>query len=117
MFDGAITPETQLLVNVRGLLEKGWCKGTLAQDANNKAVEASDAGAARWCLAGAISRTGQDCDQATVMRAVFRLKNTVFALSVPQYYCLRSFNDAQKTVEPVLELLDRAILASMAVVA
>jgi|HubBroStandDraft_6_1064221.scaffolds.fasta_scaffold444957_2 hypothetical protein len=105
---------TALLMRARGLLERGWCRGWLAVDANANPVDPTDSSAAAWCANGALIAAGmaEPSDLSTLRfmthPAYLRLKTAVGDTLVG------FFNNGQKTVEPVLAAFDRAIAGQSA---
>ena len=94
---------TALLIRARGFLERGWCKGTMAQTALGEHVEPRSSAAVRWCSWGALLAAGMASPD---YQAVARLDGVTSGTGG-----IVLFNDAQKTVEPVLAAFDRAIAA------
>ncbi len=101
-FDNAnLDDTTRLLIEARGFIERGWCKETMARDAEGRAVDPRSLHAVRWCEYGAIVAAGAKWGDVSDP-AFLRLKKA--AGDEPAYH-----NNHQTSVEPVLEVLDRAI--------
>jgi hypothetical protein len=102
---------TALLVRARALVARGWCRWTPARNRFRFAVSPYSRSATRWCMSGALDAAALISSDLDRRRAVIRLR--VAMGDVP----IACFNDAQKTVEPILEAFDRAIAASNPVAA
>jgi hypothetical protein len=90
------------LKKTRALIVKGWTRGWYARNARRQKVDARSKTAVCWCLRGAIERAaGQQA------LAVERCLHGV----LDEHGALAIFNDTQKTKEPVLALIDKAIAA------
>lgn len=122
--------DIEALLEVRQLLEKGWCKGAFARDLHGTPVPALSESACQWCLSGAVERA---CSRRTLsalpgvlnkglypeypelvdvpaVRRVFSALAGVLNKGSRYYHELPApFNDAQDSVEPVLELVDKTI--------
>lgn len=77
------------------LLRLGWCKGWYARLNNGEHASDSDVNAARVCLVGALYRS----KSSSILRD--KLK-TAAGMSAA------GFNDRQKSVEPVIALVEKA---------
>jgi hypothetical protein len=101
-FDGTKLDEaTRMLMDARGFIETGWCRNTQARAADGSAVEPDSDEAVSWCAYGALVRAGlRNGDM--YHSAVLRFKKAAGGL-------VATFNNAQKTVDPVLDAFDRAI--------
>jgi len=93
---------TALLIRARGLLERGWCRGAQALDADGEPVWGDSDRAVVWCAYGALCAAGMPLG-AHNHPAVHRLTGG------RDGFFLADFNNAQETVEPVLAAFDRAI--------
>jgi hypothetical protein len=49
-----IDETTALLIRARALLERGWCRGFLARDANKREIWPTEKEAVAWCAYGAL---------------------------------------------------------------
>jgi hypothetical protein len=101
-----ITDETTaLLIRARGLLERGWCRYYLAKSQYGRPVGPTSKRAVMWCAYGALFAAGVPRNQGAVHPAILRLEAAIPNAGIA------SFNNLQKTVEPVLAAFDRAIAA------
>lgn len=104
-----IDETTALLVRARGYVERGWCRGTLAKNANGHLTSPMAADAVAWCALGAlIAATGITEDwhlSFSKHPACARLRDAMGGEHIAR------FNNRQETVEPVLKAFDRAIAA------
>ena len=84
---------------------KAWTINCLARNAREQAVSPEDETSVCWCAAGALYKVNPGLDGAALAawNVLDRTAFEIHGLSVA------TFNDAQKSVEPVLELFDRAI--------
>jgi hypothetical protein len=106
----------QLVTVLRGARDRlavpgQWTKKHFARSADGDAVSCSSKDAVCWCVEGAIGveasrllRGGKD------ERGLYWAAISAAERLVPEVDRLFVFNDAQSSVEPVLALLDRAIL-------
>lgn len=85
------------LVSVSQRVQKGWHKGNMAITAEGEIVEPTNPAACRWCLMGAIMAELPFTKPSVANRAIAMMD------SIPD---IIAFNDAQKSVEPVVTLLD-----------
>jgi hypothetical protein len=99
-------PTTDLLIRARGLIERGWCRGIGAKDADGHPVGPSSAQAVAWCAGGALIAAGMPVVGGLWSQpAMRRLGEAMGGTSRD----IMNFNDRQLTVEPVLAAFDRAI--------
>lgn len=96
---------TALLIRARALVARGWCRGANASDMFGFRVSPYSRHAVAWCMGGALSAAALTASDLDRRNAQCRLIVAIGCASVPD------FNDAQKTVEPVLAAFDRAIAA------
>jgi hypothetical protein len=96
---------TALLVRARGLLERGWCRGTSARNFLGFTVNSYSSRAVAWCASGALRVAGMMASDLTRRRARIRLVAAIDGEYLPD------FNDRQETVGPVLAAFDLAISA------
>jgi hypothetical protein len=92
---------TALLIRARSLLERGWCRGVPAIDAEGWMVHPVSEKAIAWCASGALIAAGwcrTDLDHPAIHR-----------LSAAMDGSICGFNDRQESVEPILAAFDRAI--------
>jgi hypothetical protein len=100
-----IDEATALLIRARGFLERGWCRGAQARDADGWQVSPTSGDAVAWCAFGAMVAAGGNfppCfwgQNPTVVRLQAAIGGEDIAV----------FNNRQETVEPVLAAFDRAI--------
>jgi hypothetical protein len=94
---------TALLIRARGLLERGWCRGTLARNFLGFTVPAYSTSATRWCASGALTVAAMTDSDLVRRHARNRL------VAVIGGGLLGHFNDSQETVEPILAAFDKAI--------
>lgn len=93
-----------VLTEAKALLERGWCRFAEAQDAEGNTVSAHDPKATRWCVMGALmAAAGLPFDFIIVHPAYHHLS------TVLECDHLNGVNDRAESVEPILELFDRAI--------
>ncbi len=93
----------EIVREARAKIERGWCKGRLAQNAEGMGCAPSSAEAAAWCLRGALCAEEYSYGCIQAMDAVVR--------ELPRWACERIplFNDAGGTyLEDVLDVLSRA---------
>lgn len=91
-----------ILKRAKKLVERGWCKGALARDADGKRVHPFDKSARHWCAEGALQRAAEDdCRGRGV--ALCYLDRAAGGCDVGW------FNDRQRTRRPVLAAFDRAV--------
>lgn len=105
------------LKQVRQLLEKGWCKGDFAIDANDEPAMIESADACRWCIVGAVYRAcniqeydpehSELVDTGLSKKVLAELEATLCASHEGSIKTLPQFNDEQESVEPVLDLIDK----------
>ncbi len=108
-FDGTQLDETaQVILRARELLEKGWCK-------NARKISGNEV---RYCALGALAyaATGDawsgDCmkrDNSLFYRGCKRLANAL-PKTVGSPGNIASYNNAQTSVEPILEWFDKAAM-------
>ena len=96
---------TALLVRARGFIERGWCRGDLARDANGNGVWPTEQQAVAWCAGGALIAAGMPYNVVSILAhpATRRLRAAIAGGNIA------GFNNRQETVEPVLAAFDRAI--------
>ena len=95
---------TALLIRARGFLERGWCRGNFARDAEGRPTNPTDQHAVMWCPQGALIVSGLPLDKDWPDHpAVERLEDAMGCYSIGR------FNAQQETVESVLAAFDRAI--------
>lgn len=120
---------TALLIRARGFLERGWCQGAAARNAEGESVSALSEDAVAWCAVGAMEVAGLPTIRGTLYddindtrRGKIKSGSPVVIPDKqhPAFRRLRTaiggshiavFSDAQETVEPVLAAFDRAIKA------
>jgi hypothetical protein len=96
-----IDETTALLIQARGLLKRGWCRNASARNGLGIPVSPYSKWATAWCASGALNAAaGLSCQVQT--RARNRLADAMGGF-------IAFFNDAQKTVEPILAAYDQAI--------
>jgi hypothetical protein len=93
---------TEILIRARGFLERGWCRNTLARDADGNAIKPISERAVAWCAIGAVDATRMPWDTG-VKPALLRLEAAIGGEPINE------FNDHQETLGPVLAAFDRAI--------
>ena len=99
-----IDETTALLMRARGFLERGWCKGVLAVNANKQMVNPCSKQAVAWCAGGALFAAGVLPLLGIPHHPAFdRLMEAMGGESIAR------FNNRQETVEPVIAAFDRAI--------
>jgi hypothetical protein len=94
---------TALLIRARALLERGWCRRTAARNFFGFAVGPYSDRATSWCAGGALDAARLSASDLVLRRARNRLIAAIGGEA------LATFNDLQKTVEPVLAAFDKAI--------
>ena len=102
------TKVATLLKTARGIIARGWCRGSMAVDANGKRVTVKSPKAKNFCAVGALRRaehklgtTGVATEGRKALRSVLPGTGR-FSASVV------AFND-YSTKTDVLKLFDRAI--------
>lgn len=97
------------LVEVRRVLEKGWCQHHRAETFSGEVVPPDDKNAVRFCIMGAVDRVVTDRDEN---REVLRLLHKLLPGTGPFMQSIVDFNDDSATsVDDVLALVDKAIAA------
>jgi hypothetical protein len=96
---------TALLIRARGLIARGWCRGTLARSFLGFQVSPYSTRACRWCPSGALRAA-----RLTASDLVWRCACTRLIAAIDGED-LSEFSDRQEAVEPVLAAFDRAIAA------
>lgn len=92
----------EVLVEARGLIEKGWARGAFARYRNGKRTGSMDERACFFCVEGAICRAA--------FGTVYARREAMRAMQDATGRCdLFRWNDAQSTKAPVLAAFDRAI--------
>jgi hypothetical protein len=99
---------TELLIKARALVERGWCRGKLAVDANGEEVDVASEQAVAWDAIGAIRLLEISMGHRPASEALRRLTIAVG----PIWKWVGAFNDDQESVYPILAAFDRAIAAS-----
>lgn len=94
---------TALLIRARGFIERGWCQGRTAFNAQGASVSSRSEEAVRWCAVGALMAAVPAGRPMTIRHPAYARLREVVGMDVAV------FNDAQETVEPVLAAFDRAI--------
>jgi hypothetical protein len=103
-----MTGATPALIRARGFVERGWCRGAEARDADGNSVRPRDDRAIAWCAYGALVKAvvppSMMCAGIGDGHPVYR--RFVDAIDGEN---IGDFNDRQETVQPVLAAFDRAI--------
>lgn len=103
-----MTKATEILLEARNLIEKGWCQGCMARRAGGGLTDIFDASAAQFCLMGAMHRAG-----AMLESDEFRPTAQNFIYKAGNIGSLIHFNDAKgRTQAEIIDVLTRAIEAS-----
>lgn len=101
----------------RDLVEKGWCQGAHALQADGKRTSATDTEACKWCLNAAITRAVHDGysnqGEAVVERVLDEVQQRLFFVmgvsANSNFFTLVEWNDKQgRTLEEVTALLTEA---------
>ena len=93
---------TRLLLDARGYIERGWCRGELARDKDGERVSPIDKRAVQRCLYGALYAAGLD-PAVRKGPATDRLRKAIGGGN------LVDFNNAQTDSAPILAAFDCAI--------
>lgn len=102
-------PVKELLIRARGRIEKGWCQGAYAKNADGDGVGATDPDATSFCIRGAILAVGP-LDYSVRSPAYGLLENVVDRISQSPCDSLAGYNDApERTQAEVLAVFDAAI--------
>jgi len=102
----------EILKGARALLvEKGWTQGALARDPAGAAVSPYAPEAMCFCVEGALLRATVDLwPDGEATRRALDIHDAYLMPRVPSGYGgAFVLNDASDTVDPILELLDKAI--------
>jgi hypothetical protein len=94
---------TEVLIQARALVVRGWCRGTLARNWFGRSVSPYPRRAVKWCASGALKAAAMTCSSQDHWLATCRLNGVIPDDDIVD------FNDRQKTVEPVLAAFDQAI--------
>jgi hypothetical protein len=112
-FDGAtLPPIAKTLVDARGFLERGWCRGTEARTVHGNKVSPCHPDAVSWCLYGAIAAVNTPFigSSMNIVERVLQSLNDPHTIRLPaDFPKITVFNDRQVSVEPVLAVVDQAI--------
>ena len=113
------SPVLRLLREAKALLQKGSCRGSFALDRTGRAVDELSPLACSWCLLGAIYAAGYREDSCyplgTMYQAMTLLVDELPSVSRnPDRHTncreyLAEFHDNNETVQPSIDLIDRAI--------
>lgn len=94
--------KASLLTQARALLEKGWCQGEYAKDADGYPVHADNLEASSWCINGALIGI-----RVSSPHVIFELE---YLLSDKVGIGIICWNDKRyRTQVEVLALMDKAI--------
>lgn len=103
-----MNPTAKLLTQARAVIERGWCQGCFARDAEGQPVAATDPLAETFCIRGA-TRVVSPNDDARE-RAHWHLENAIIDVTQRSYTSLASYNDDPgRTQAEVLAVFDAAI--------
>lgn len=104
-----MTSVKDLLIRARELIEKGWCQGAYAKDADGESVGATAQGATAFCIRGAILAVGP-LDYAVRAPAYNLLENIVDQITQSPCDSLAGYNDAPgRTHAEILAVFDAAL--------
>lgn len=93
---------TRLLIEARGFIERGWCKGAQARDREGNLADPKSNEAVAWCLYGALVAAGVPYGYQIDHLAVRRVNSVVD-------FDIAGFNNVQVDRAPILAVLDAAI--------
>lgn len=94
----------RVMCEARCLLNRGWAQGELARDADGKPVEPESPEAVSFCVLGAVIRAARDIGAPR-----WALDGTLDQIERAVGGDIPAFNDAQKTVDSVLDVIDMVI--------
>jgi hypothetical protein len=107
--DKPLTPVQDLLIRARERIEKGWCQGAYAKNADGDVVGATDPYATSFCIRGAILAVGP-LDYAVRAPAYGLLETVIDRISQSPCDSLAGYNDTyERTHAEVLAVFDAAI--------
>lgn len=105
-----IKPTTALKRMKKLLTPDTWCKQALAKTLDNMWVAPRAKDAVKFCLLGACERSLPEKPESWfIQKQVENALRLAIASKGYNDYGIGEFNDAQETVEPVLEVIDIAI--------
>ncbi len=105
-----MTPVQDLLIRARERIEKGWCQGACAKNADGDDVDATDPDATSFCIRGAILAVGP-LGYAVRSSAYGLLENVIDRVSKSPCDSLAGYNDAYgRTHAEILSVFDAAII-------
>jgi len=105
-YDGTKLPITNILINARNRLEKGWCQGHFE-------LVSEDGNSVEYCIYGAVNSASSimDTNDQAIDIANKAVKTIQFILNEEE---IDKWNDTPgRTKEEVLEMMDKAIVRSM----
>lgn len=120
-----MNPTVNLLTQARAVIERGWCQGSFARDAQGQPIEATDPLAETFCIRGA-TRVIAPNDDDVRARAHRHLEDVIIALTdgdcrynprgsgaylyMVLYDSIASYNDdTSRTQAEILAVFDAAI--------
>lgn len=99
------------VLEMKALLERGWCQGASARDGDGLIVSILDERAVQYCLVGAMDKV---CESNITSPEVTTLHDLIFeSIEDPnpnEYEHIPDYNDRpNRTKEEVLALLDKVV--------
>lgn len=99
----------KFLTKARAVIERGWCQGSFARDAQGQPIESTDPLAETFCIRGA-TRAVAPIDDDERVRAHRHLEDVIIALTDGGYDSLARYNDVPgRTQAEILAVFDAAI--------
>jgi hypothetical protein len=109
-FDGSeISPVAKALMETRSFLERGWCRNTQGKTKDGLSVSGRHPAAVQWCLYGAMMAASHDDNH--LLSQLERVVTS--ALPKRSFDAIAWFNNRQRTVSPVLAVVDRALALAL----
>ncbi len=104
-----MNPTVNLLTQARAVIERGWCQGCFARDAQGQPIESTDPLAETFCIRGA-TRVIAPNDDDVRARAHRHLEDVIIALTDGDCDSIASYNDdTSRTQAEILAVFDAAI--------
>lgn len=99
----------KFLTKARAVIERGWCQGSFARDAQGQPIEATDPLAETFCIRGATRAVAPNDDDVRA-RAHRHLEDVIIALTDGDCDSIASYNDdTSRTQAEILAVFDAAI--------
>lgn len=99
----------KFLTKARAVIERGWCQGCFARDAQGQPIESTDPLAETFCIRGAMRAVAPN-DYDVRARAHRHLEDVIIALTDGDCDSIASYNDdPDRTHAEILAVFDAAI--------